>query len=107
MFFELRQYRNFPGKMVEWVRFMEETIIPKQTAVGYAIVGSFVGQGEDADLYVWIRRFESEEHRAACQRAFYDTNEWRDELKPIAQSMNDFSRIAVSRIAPTPQSAIH
>jgi hypothetical protein len=45
VFFELRQYRIFPGKMAEWVRFMEETIIPKQTAVGYAIVGSFVGHG--------------------------------------------------------------
>ena len=106
MFFELRQYRIFPGKMAEWVRFMEGTIIPKQTAAGYTIVGSFVGQGDDADLYVWIRRFEDEEHRVACAQAFYETDEWRDELRPIAQTLNDFSRIVVSRLAPTPQSVI-
>lgn len=92
MFFELRQYRIFPGKMAAWLRFMEDVIIPKQIAVGYVIVGSFVGQGEDADLYVWIRRFEGEEHRAACAKAFYDTDEWRGELLPKAREMNDFSR---------------
>ena len=105
MFFELRQYRIFPGKMAEWVKFMKETIIPRQVAKGYVIVGSFVGQEED-DLYVWIRRFASEEERAALQRAFYDTAEWRDELRPIAQTMNDFSRIGVARIAATPKSVI-
>jgi len=42
MFFELRQYRILPGKMAEWVRFMEEIIILKQTAAGYVIVGGCV-----------------------------------------------------------------
>jgi len=63
MFFELRQYRIFPGKRDQWVKFMEERIIPGQLAHGVVIVGSFVGQKED-DLYVWIRRFEDEEHLA-------------------------------------------
>ena len=30
MFYELRQYKILPGKMDEWVPFMEETIIPFQ-----------------------------------------------------------------------------
>jgi hypothetical protein len=43
MFFELRQYRIFPGKRDEWVKFMEERIMPGQLAQGVVIVGSFVG----------------------------------------------------------------
>ena len=62
MFFELRQYRTQPGQRDAWVKFMEEEIIPFQVAKGMVIVGSFVAQ-EEEDLYVWIRRFESEEDR--------------------------------------------
>ena len=105
MYFELRQYRIFPGKRDEWVRFMEEVIIPGQAAKGIVIVGSFVGQQED-DLYVWIRRFESEEQKDALNDAYYNTDEWRNELKPIAQSMNDFSRMVVTRLVATPKSVI-
>ena len=62
MFFELREYRTLPGQRENWVRFMEEEIIPFQVSKGMVILGSFVGEEED-DLYVWIRRFESEEER--------------------------------------------
>jgi hypothetical protein len=106
MFFELRQYRIFPGKMDEWVKWMEETIIPGHVAKGMVIVGSFVGQGDDDDLYVWIRRFESQEQRDVLHNAFYDTDYWREELLPIARTMNDFSRMEVARIVATPKSVI-
>ena len=105
MFFELRQYRIFPGKRDEWVRFMEEVIIPGQVAKGIVIVGSFVGREED-DLYVWIRRFESVEQKDARNDAYYNTVEWKNELASIAQSMNDFSRMVVTRIEATPKSVI-
>jgi hypothetical protein len=45
-FLELRQYRIFPCKRDEWVKFMEERIMPGQLAHGVVIVGSFVGQEE-------------------------------------------------------------
>ena len=106
MFFELRQYRIFPGKRDEWVRFMEEIIIPGQMAKGIVIVGSFVGQEED-DLYVWIRRYESDEQRMALEKAYYGTDEWGNELLPRAREMNDFSRMVVTRIEATPKSVIH
>ena len=44
MFFELRQYRIFPGKRDQWVKFMDERIMPGQLAHGVVIVGSFVGR---------------------------------------------------------------
>ncbi|HIO63917.1 MAG TPA: NIPSNAP family containing protein, partial [Dehalococcoidia bacterium] len=59
MFFELREYRTQPGERENWVKFMEEQIIPFQVSKGMVIVASFVGQEED-DLYIWVRRFESE-----------------------------------------------
>lgn len=105
MFLELRQYRIFPGRRDEWVTFMEEIIIPGQTAVGINIMGSFVGQ-EEEDLYVWIRRFESDEQCDAFNKAYYETDEWINELLPKAREMNDFSRMVVTRIEATPKSVI-
>jgi len=45
MFFELRQYRTKPGQRENWVKFMEEKIIPFQISQGMVVLGSFVGQG--------------------------------------------------------------
>ena len=61
-FYELRRYRVRPGRMDEWVRYMEEVIIPFQVARGMVIAGSFRGE-EDDSTYVWLRRFESEAER--------------------------------------------
>ena len=36
-FFELRIYQIFPGKMDEWISFMEKTIMPFQVAQGMVI----------------------------------------------------------------------
>ena len=62
MFYELREYRILNGKRDEWVKFMESDIIPFQSSKGMVIVGSFVSEEED-DLYIWIRRFASEEEK--------------------------------------------
>jgi hypothetical protein len=105
MFFELRQYRIVPGKRDEWVTFMEERIIPGQLAHRVVIVGSFMGQ-EDDDLYVWLRRFESEEHFAVFNETYYGSDEWTMELEPRVQQMLDFSSMVVTRLAATPLSVI-
>jgi NIPSNAP len=105
VFFELRQYRIFPGKREQWVKFMEERIMPGQLAHGVVIVGSFVGHDE-ADLYAWIRRFESEAHLAAVNATYYQSHEWQHELLPMAKQMNDMSRMVVTRLGATPRSVI-
>ncbi len=43
-FYELRQYKVLPGKMDEWVKIMEEEIIPFQVSKGMVICGSFRGE---------------------------------------------------------------
>ena len=105
MFFELRQYRTLPGQREAWVKFMEEVIIPFQISKGMVVAGSFVGQQED-DLYVWIRRFDSEEQRVALYRAVYETDYWQNEIAPKVGAMLDRSRTVVTRIEPTPKSVI-
>lgn len=105
MFFELRQYRMKPGKREEWVRFMEETIIPFQISKGMVVLGSFVGS-EEEDLYVWLRRFDSEEEREALYSAVYDSDTWKDEIGPKAGTMIDRDRTVITRISPTSRSVI-
>ena len=47
LFFELRQYLIRPGKKDEWVRLMEDEIIPFQQSQGMVIVGSFTGEEDE------------------------------------------------------------
>jgi hypothetical protein len=105
MFFELRQYRTLPGQRDAWVKVMEEVIIPFQASKGMVIVGSFVAQQED-DLYIWIRRFESEEERVALYKAVYETDYWQNEVSPKVGQMLDRARMVITRIEATPRSVI-
>lgn len=105
MFFELRQYRMLPGMQEEWVKLMDEVIIPGQVAKGAVIVGSFVGM-EEKDLYVWIRRFESEEQKATFYKDYYETDEWVNVLRPRVRELIDPSRTIVTLIQATSTSGI-
>ena len=105
MFFELRQYRVKPGQRERWVQFIEEVIIPYQVSKGMVIVGSFVGQ-EEEDLYVWIRRFESEEERERLYEAVYETDYWKNEISPRVDEMLYRDKIIVTRLEATPKSVI-
>jgi hypothetical protein len=102
-FYELRQYRILPGKMNDWVKFMEETIIPFQVGRGMVITGSFRGE-EDDTAYFWTRRFDSEEQRKALYAAVYESDTWRNEIGPRIPEMMDRSGVNVTRIVPTPRS---
>ena len=105
MFFELREYRTLPGQRENWVNFMEEEIIPFQVSKGMVILGSFTGEEED-DLYIWIRRFESEEQREKLYEAVYQSDRWVNEIGPKVPQMLDRDKIVVRRIEATPRSVI-
>jgi hypothetical protein len=104
-FFELRQYRIRDGRMNEWVDYMEKEIIPFQVARGMVVVGSFVAE-EEEDLYVWIRRFESEAEREKLYDAVYKDPEWTDRMSDRVGELIDRERIVVTRIAPTSRSVL-
>ena len=106
MIFELRQYRLLPGQRERWVKWMEEKIIPYQVALGVVIIGSFISD-EDPDLYVWIRRFDSEQERQRLYAEMYESPTWLNEIKPVNDGMIIREKIQVTRLLATSKSVIH
>ncbi len=105
MIFELRQYRLKPGQRERRVKWMEEKIIPYQVSLGVAVLGSFVAE-DDPDLYVWIRRFASEEERERLYTAMYESPTWINEIKPVNDGMVIREKIQVTRLRATPRSVL-
>ena len=105
MLFELRQYRIKNGLRDEWVKLMEEKIIPFQTLKGVVVVGSFVAS-EEEDLYVWLRRFENEAERKRLYDEIYKSEFWTREVKPEADRMLDRESILNTVLEATPKSVI-
>ena len=104
-FYELRQYTVRPGQMDTWLKIMEEEIIPFQVAKGMVISASFRGE-EDDSVYVWIRRFQSEEQRQALYDAVYGTTEWTEGISPRLNDVLDREAMVVTRLTPTQMSIL-
>jgi hypothetical protein len=105
MLFEMRQYRIKDGKRAQWVKLMEEQIIPFQTSKGVVVVGSFIAPEED-DLYVWIRRFENEAERKRLYKEIYESDFWVNEIKPQSGEMLDRESIINTLLEATPKSVL-
>ena len=99
----LRQYKILPGKMDEWVAFMEETIIPFQVAKGMVITGSYRDE-EDDTAYFWTRRFENDEECKSLYAAVYQSDTWKNDIAPKIPEMMDRKGIVVKKIRPTSRS---
>jgi len=104
-FFELREYRMREGQRDTFIEYMDKVVIPFQVSKGMVIVGSYAGETEE-DLWIWIRRFESEEERERLYEAVYQSEEWTTKIGPPIGDMIDRSKIVVRRIVPSPRSII-
>ncbi len=104
-FYELRQYFVRPGKMDEWVKIMEEEIIPFQVSKGMVIVGSWFDE-QAPEHYIWLRRFESEEERERLYEAVYQDDTWKNTLSPRVGDLIDREQIKVTRIEALPKSVL-
>jgi hypothetical protein len=104
-FYELRQYRMRPGQRDAWLKIMEEEIVPFQVSKGMVISGMFVGE-EDKDLFVWLRRFESEEERERLYEAVYQSETWKTKFNDRVGELIDREQIRVTRIEATPRSVL-
>ena len=116
-FFELRIYQIFPGKMSEWVSFMEKTVMPFQVEKGMVIHGSFIMDSSDQfalengervlnsevkrNTYVWIRRFESKEQKIELYKAVYESKEWLENIAPTVANLVDRNSILVHNLSST------
>ena len=105
MVYELREYRIKDGKRDQWVQLMEEKIIPFQVSKGMVVIGSFVNE-EESDHYIWIRRFKDEEERKGLYQKVYESDFWKETIKPQIDIMLDREKIRVTRMLPTAKSVL-
>jgi NIPSNAP len=105
MFYEIRRYQTRPGRREEWVRYMEEVVIPYEQSKGMTVTASFIDD-EDPDGYVWIRRFNDETHRAAAYAATHDDTRWTHQIFPAIGDLLLIERTVVTRAIPTPASPL-
>ena len=104
-FFELRKYKVNPGKLAGWVKIMEEEIIPFQVSKGMVICGSYQGE-TDESVYVWIRRFDSEEQRVQLYKDVYESEYWTTKIAPRVPEYLDRPGNVVTRLLATPRSPV-
>lgn len=105
MIYELRHYRVKKGKMKQWLKLMEEEIMPFQVSKGMAIPAMFTASKEK-DLFVWLRRFKNEADRKRLYRAVYDTEHWKNVIQPQVNAVLHVPRIVVTDLSPTPRSVL-
>ena len=99
MLYELRQYRTKPGQRENWVRYMDNEIIPFQTSKGMKILGTYIGETEE-NLFVWVREFASEEDRVRLYAEVYDSDEWKNRIALPIPDMLDREGTVVTRLLP-------
>ncbi|RME58791.1 MAG: NIPSNAP family containing protein [Caldilineae bacterium] len=105
MLYELRIYECHPGKRDEWVKMMEEEIIPYQVSKGMVVVASFVDE-EDPNRYVWMRRFRDEAERQALYAAVYESDGWKNDIGLRTPNYINRQTIRVMRLVPTEKSVL-
>jgi len=103
--YELRQYRIKKGKMKEWVKLMENEILPFQVSKGMVIAASFTAP-EDPTLYVWLRRFTTEAQKKRLYDKVYGSDHWKNVISPKIGKLLDRSSIVVTKLVPTTASVL-
>lgn len=98
--FEIREYQVYPGKMREWVEFMETQVVPFMTSRGMVIPAMFQGADDDS-LHIWIRRFDDDAHRERLYEAVYESEDWQANYKPIVRTLVDTEKTIVKRVTGT------
>ena len=102
-FYELRQYKVRRGKMKEWLKIMEEEIIPFQVSKGMVITGSYQGETDDS-VYIWMRRFRNEAERKRLYKAVYESDTWKNEISPRIPKLLNRDKAIITRSVPTKRS---
>ncbi|MCU1686596.1 MAG: family containing protein [Amycolatopsis sp.] len=105
MLYEIRRYQVKPGRRDEWVRYMEETIMPYLIERGMSVTASFLDE-EDENGYIWIRRFEDEQERDELYAAVYESDRWQREISPVVSDLVLLDEITVTRAVPTRRSVL-
>lgn len=105
MLFELRRYEVAPGRRDEWEKLMQSTVAPYMASKGMVIVGMFLEEHTD-DGYIWIRRFDNEEHRRTLYEAVYESAHWKSVISPMITGMTVVDKMTVTRMRPAAGSVV-
>ena len=116
-FFELRIYEVYKNKMPDWIKFMNDEIIPFQREKGMEINGTFIMNSSDkffeeggerkmlseekGSTYVWIRRFLNKEHKNELYKAVYESGEWITYYRPKVKELINLNTIIVHNLSAT------
>ncbi|MDD4931872.1 MAG: NIPSNAP family protein [Methylacidiphilaceae bacterium] len=105
MIYELREYRIKAGRLDEFVRFMDEELLPFQASKGVKVIGSFTVPGEPT-RYVWIRAFaDGKERERICQEV-YGSSDWENRFLAKLNELMDREAVEMSLLKPTPGSKL-
>lgn len=105
MLFEYRVYTCYPGKRDEFVKLMEEEVVPFQVSKGMVFVASFIDE-QNPDKYIWMRRFENEEERVKLYDAVYQSDTWKNEMVGKVLACIDREKHQITRLVPTAKSIL-
>ena len=100
MLIEIRRYPVRPGRHPEWVRYMDEVIIPFQQDRGMRILGTYE-EVDNPDGYVWLREFSDEAERGRLYALVYQDPEWLGPIRDQVLELVDVDGIVVTLIRPT------
>jgi hypothetical protein len=105
MLYELREYRVKRGKMKQWLKLMDDEIMPFQVSQGMVIPAGFTAL-KKKDMYIWLRRFKNEAERKRLYRKVYESDYWKNVLQPKIDKVLDIPSIVVTQLTPTPRSVL-
>ena len=84
MIHELRIYDVLPGQWENWVGIFSKKIMPIYIREGAKVAACW--RDRESGQFVWIRAFESEEHRTKVSDAVVNSKEFQD-LRPQFSTM--------------------
>jgi hypothetical protein len=99
MIVEVRTYKIKDGLREQFLDFFVNRAVPAQRSKGMLVVGPLLDI-ENPDVFVWLRAFPSLEERDRMKSAFYDGDEWRNELEAIAMPMLEKYSVTLTKMSP-------
>ncbi|MEV6633631.1 hypothetical protein AB0M54_23060 [Actinoplanes sp. NPDC051470] len=105
MIYEMRRESAVRGRGEELARWMDEQVIPLHEANGMIVAGTFTDAG-DADAFIWIRGFRSDEERAEVVARVHRDPLFESEIKPRLGDLLAGEAVTV-RLVPTTHSRLH
>ncbi|WP_455189902.1 NIPSNAP family protein [Foliimonas ilicis] len=95
---ELRQYTLHPGRRDELIDLFDMNFVESQEETGMKIIGQFRDLNRP-DHFVWLRGFETMEHRREALAAFYGGSVWAAHKHAANATMIDSDDVLLLRPA--------